>query len=421
MSALDTYVAVHKGNSMLTEKRDLRGGKSLWQDYPGGAIRPRTTLSRVTCDVAVVGAGVSGALVALALTNAGHDVVIVDRRSPGSGSTAASTAMIQFELDVPLRELSDKIGASKARRAYRRSLQAVADLSDLISKNKLACDWRDREAVYLAGNELGPVALRREAAARKSAGLPSSYITAQNLFDATGIERGGAIISQGAGELNPAKLTAAALLSAKKRGCRIYSGHTISRVEGAGKGVVLATSDGDEIQCSKAIFTTGYETVEGMPKAKFDITSSWAIATRPVDAKQLWPGRSLIWEASDPYLYVRTTPDNRVIAGGEDSSLKNPNRRDRAITAKSEKLLNALNQLLPGRGFELDYAWAGAFAVSPSGLPIICTIEGQPNCMAVLGCGGNGITFSMIASQIVESWVNGARDPDAALFEEAGK
>ncbi len=406
---------------MLTEKRDLRGGKSLWQDYPGGSVRSRSVLGRVTCDVAVVGGGVSGALVALALTNAGHDVVIVDRRPPGSGSTAASTAMIQFELDVPLRELSDKIGARKARRAYRRSLQAVADLSDLIVKNKLACDWRDREAVYLAGNELGPLALRREAAARKSAGLPSSYMTAQQLQETTGVQRGAAIISQGAGELNPAKLTAAALRSAKHRGCRVYSGHTISRVETLGKRVLLATSDGDEVDCSKAIFTTGYETVDGLPKAQFDITSSWAIATRPVEAKQLWPGRCLIWEASDPYLYVRTTPDNRVIAGGEDSSLTSADRRDRAIPAKSVKLLYALNQLLPGRAFELDYAWAGAFAVSPSGLPIICPIEGKPNCMAVLGCGGNGITFSMIASQIVASWVNGTRDPDAALFEEAGK
>jgi choline dehydrogenase-like flavoprotein len=59
-------------------------------------------LAAERCDVAVVGGGVSGALTALALSKAGFDVVVVDRRTPGKGSTLASTAMIQFEIDTPL-------------------------------------------------------------------------------------------------------------------------------------------------------------------------------------------------------------------------------------------------------------------------------------------------------------------------------
>lgn len=159
---------------MLTEKRYLRGGVPLWLDTSGGHVRTRAKLRSEACDVAVVGGGVSGALIALTLARAGLDVVVVDRRQPGLGSTAASTAMIQYEIDTPLRELRDKIGARRAIRAYRRSLKAVADLKALIAAEKIHCDWRDRDAVYLAGNKLGYRALQLEAAARRRVGLPSA-------------------------------------------------------------------------------------------------------------------------------------------------------------------------------------------------------------------------------------------------------
>lgn len=406
---------------MLTEKRNLRGGVPLWLDTSGGHVRTRAKLRSEACDVAIVGGGVSGGLIALTLARAGLDVVVVDRRQPGLGSTAASTAMIQYELDTPLRELCEKIGARRAVRAYRRSLKAVADLRALIAAEKIHCDWRDRDAVYLAGNKLGHRALQLEAAARRRVGLPSAYIDADELKSKYGVERTGAIVSQGSGEVNPARLAAGALNSARVKGCRIYAGHEVVDVARTGAGIRLGTGTGAEIRCKKAVFATGYETIKGLPAGRFDITSSWAIATKRVDPRKLWPTRCLLWEASDPYLYVRTTADNRVLAGGEDSALTNAARRDAAIPNKAATLLTALNVLLPGRDFEFDYGWSGAFAVSPSGLPIFAELEDHPGCMAILGCGGNGITFSMIAAQVVKAWAKGQRDPDATLFNHAGQ
>lgn len=402
---------------MLTNKKKLRGGVPLWQEMSGAAVRTRTRLDGDRCDVAIVGAGVSGALIALGLARAGLDVVVLDRRRPGQGSTAASTAMIQFELDTPLRELAGKIGGRPAARAYRRSLKAVDDLHALIKAEKIRCDWRDRDALYLAGNELGFRALQEEAKARRRAGLPSEYLDAATVSSVYGIDRTGAILSQGAAELNPARLCSGALNAARRRGCRIFSDQEIVAAESTPTGVRLTSKSGAEVTCAKAVFATGYETVSGLPKSDYEITSSWAIATKPVPAHHLWPTRCLIWEAADPYLYVRTAADNRVIVGGLDSKLKSARRRDDAVPAKGRQLLADLNSLLPGRNFELDYAWGGAFAESPTGLPIFKKIEDLPGCMSILGCGGNGITFSMIASQIVEAWVRGRADADSSLFD----
>lgn len=406
---------------MITNKKDLRGGNPLWIKSLHSTVRTRTALKQENCDVVVVGAGVSGALTALMLTEKGFDVVVVDRRKPTTGSTAASTAMIQFELDTPLTELSEKIGAKNACRAYQRSLRAVDDLQKLISRHKIKAEWRKRDALYLAGNEMGFRALQSEAKERRNAGLPSTYIDHDYLLKTYGIDRTGAIVSQGAAELNPTQLTAGALRAAQSAGCRIYQDHEVTKVESNTSGVCLATSQGGTINATRVVFATGYETIKGLPTSKFDITSSWAIATKPIAPERLWPTRCLIWEASDPYLYMRTTADHRILIGGEDSGLTDPDRRDAAIPAKSEKLLRAAKALLPNLELEVAYAWAGAFAVSPTGLPIITELDGRKNQFAILGCGGNGITFSMIAAQLVLAWAKGNRDRDMDLFKDAGK
>jgi glycine/D-amino acid oxidase-like deaminating enzyme len=363
---------------------------SVWTDTPRITVRHRTRLENERCDVAVVGAGISGALVALKLAEQGH------RREPGRGSTLASTAMIQFELDTPLTELGEKIGSKNAGRAYRRSFEAVKTLGDVIDRHGFSCGWKPRDALYLAGNEAGARALKTEAEARAKIGLPSRFLDKHEVGSEFEMDRTAAILSGGAAEVNPAQLSAACLRKAQHLGARLYARHDVIKATPDKRGVELETENGAVISARRAVFTTGYEVMPGLPRSKFDIISTWAIA--------------------DPYLYMRTTADNRILVGGEDSGLNDADRRQAAIPNKSRRLLEKVCALLPGRKLEIDYAWAGAFADSPTGLPYFSEVEDLPHCFAVLGCGGNGITFSVIAAEVVTRWVEGRRDPDSDLF-----
>ena len=323
---------------MLNRKKDLRGGYPLWNPAHR-SVRSKHHLTRERCDVAVVGAGVTGALTALALAEAGLDVVIVDRREPAIGSTAASTALIQYELDIPLRELSDMIGTRKAFRAWRRSQAAIGDLKSTVRRNNINADWIDRGALYLAGVDLGSRRMQEECRVRNRAGLESRYLTSRELKTEFGFERTAALFSPGAAELDPVLLTTGALRVAKSKGARIYAGQTITSIESGAGEVRLLSREKGEISAKKAVFATGYEVPDGLPRDLFNITSSWAIATEPIDEAQFWPTRCLIWEAETPYLYMRSTSDNRILAGGEDSDLLSPGRRDAAIPNKSKTLL----------------------------------------------------------------------------------
>src|ERR1035441_6962674 len=80
-------------------------------------------------EVVVIGAGISGAMISQALTEAGKRPLIVDRRRAALlGSTAASTALLQFELDTPLTKLGASIGRRKAERVWIASRNAVNEL-----------------------------------------------------------------------------------------------------------------------------------------------------------------------------------------------------------------------------------------------------------------------------------------------------
>jgi glycine/D-amino acid oxidase-like deaminating enzyme len=402
--------------SGTTREMKLHNGEPLWLDSARRTIRTRGLRTDISCEIAIIGGGISGAISALVLSAAGHDVVVLDRREPGRGSTLASTAMIQFELDTSLTELTEKIGTAKANRAYKRSFAAVARLKQLLDGHGIASGWRDRDALYLAGNTLGARALHAEADRRHRIGLPSEFLDKAALMQRFGIDRTGAIVSRGSAELDPARTAAGCLRAAQRHGCRVFSPAEIVETACDSRSISLTATDGSTITARKAIYATGYEVHKWLPRDAFEIISSWAIATKPIDVAFFWPGRALIWEASDPYLYLRTTSDNRILAGGEDAKLVSAARRATATPAKAVALLRKVKALFPAIPLEIDYAWGGAFADSPTGLPLITPVPGLPHALAILGCGGNGITFSMIAAEVAAAWAKGRRDPDADLF-----
>ena len=409
-------VEMARRNGELADRKDLHDGRSIWHDTKRRSVRTRQIRGDETFDILIVGGGITGAIIALSLSAAGHEIAVVDRRPPGEGSTIASTAMIQFELDTPLIHLARKIGRENAERAYRRSARAVCELKELISEHALTAFWVDRNALYLAGSRLGPRSMKDEVEARRAIGLESRYLTAAEVRDIYGIETSAAILSAGSGEINPASTAAECLRTAKRYGATLISPCEIVKLEGAGQRVRLTTAEGNVLSARRVILTTGYEVVPSLPKDAFEIVSSWAIATKPLQASEFWPGRCLIWEAADPYLYLRTTHDRRILAGGEDSGLTNPERRAEAVPAKAQHLINKVRKLLGKPDLEIDYAWGGAFADSPKSLPVFKPVDGVAGAFAVLGSGGNGITFAMLAASVVKSWLAGRTDRDAHLF-----
>jgi len=399
-----------------TIKRDLRTGRSLWADSPGLGVPVRPLTKAISVDVAIVGAGISGAFMAHELSK-DHAVAVLDRRAPLMGSTLASTALLQWEIDLPLTALAKKIGAAKARRAYLRSRQAVDALKRIVAEERIVCGLKDKSSLYLAGDAYGHRALEAEAMARAEIGLDSRYLGAAALREQFGVERTAAILSSGSASGDPARLAAALLRRAHARGARIWSPVEVTQAISDPDGVTLLTDRDHAVRARSVVFCCGYEFPKGVPTPGADVISTWAMASTPRQRCPAWLRDMLVWEASDPYLYLRMGGDGRLIVGGEDEASAVAHQ-DRTKLAHKQKVLAAkLQRLLPDTAFEIDYGWAGAFGESATGLPSIGPIESMDHTWAVMGFGGNGITYSVIASQVVAAEIRGQRDPDADLYK----
>jgi len=400
---------------LATQKRDLRTGRSVWQARRLPAI-PKETLARdLTCDVVVVGAGISGALVAELLSDAGLRVCVVDRRGPAEGSTSASTALLQYELDVPLGRLAQRMDRDRAERIWRRSSLSVRALAERTRRLGIEAGVEARDTLYLSGNELAPRALAEEGEARRRAGFEVEYLTVPETTRRFGIEGRACLRNAGNLVADPRRLTAGYLSQAVRQGTRIFPGVEVTEVESGRGGVRALTRDGPVITARHLIYATGYELPDVVPRKGHQIISTWAMATGP-QSLRTWPSDHMIWEASDPYLYLRAGPGGCILCGGEDEEFADDERRDALLPRKTEILQEKLARLLPRVDTRAAFCWTGNFGASNDGTPTVGAVPGSPGCFAVLGYGGNGITFSMMAAQILRGLIAGDGDPDEALF-----
>ncbi|PDQ23030.1 FAD-dependent oxidoreductase [Mesorhizobium sanjuanii] len=399
----------------MKRKLDLRGGKPVWFSYRAPSVPVEKLTRDVKTDVLVIGMGISGAMAAEALTRAGHSVICIDRRGPLKGSTSATTALVQFELDQPLTKLATIKNKADAEQAWRRSRLAVINLSGRIAELGIDCSLSCLPSLYLAGNLLDPAELQAEAEARRQAGIAATYLTRQALAERFGIHRAGAILSHGNIALDPRKLTAGLLLKSLARKARFYAPVEATAIEHGRSQVTVGTSLGPIITARHLVLATGYELTDLIPATRHRIVSTWAVATGR-QPKAIWTDAALIWEASDPYLYIRATADGRVICGGEDEDFTDEAHRDALIADKAERLTEKLGSLFPKLDVRPEFAWAGSFGTTTSGLPYIGALPDHPRVHAVMGYGGNGITFSQIASEIVASAIDGGDDTDTGLF-----
>jgi glycine/D-amino acid oxidase-like deaminating enzyme len=104
------------------------------------------------------------------------------------------------------------------------------------------------------------------------------------------------------------------------------------------------------------------------------------------------------------------------VCGGEDEEVSDAAARDALLPAKVEAIRHKLGRLLPGIDTEPEFAWAGTFGESRTGLPWIGPAPGMPNCHAVVGFGGNGMVYAEIAAGIIAAALAGRVDPDADLY-----
>jgi glycine/D-amino acid oxidase-like deaminating enzyme len=367
-------------------------------------------------DVAIMGAGISAALTAWHLRKAGLSVAVFDRRHVGMGSTAASTAFLQYEIDTPLTDLCRYVGEKNAVKSYALCREAIYAISDICKKLKPEFGFHFRPSTQYASFKTHYNKLLQEYKLRLQHGFNVEWMEPSDLKKTFGFEASGAIFSEDGGEVDAYLLTHALLKDFEKSGHTVYNNTPILDIEYLKHGVTLHAHHGLKIEAKKLVIACGYESLQYIPQKIADIYSTYALVSEPISDRYTWHRSSLVWETATPYLYFRVVDGSRILVGGRDDPYHLPHIPPSHIKRKTEQLSQAFLKKMPHIPLRPDFSWAGAFAVTKDGLPYIGIIPERPHTYFALGFGGNGITFSIVAADTIHDMIMGKKNENAQLF-----
>ncbi len=324
-----------------------------------------------TCDVVIIGGGITGSLMAHRLAQEGVETVLLDKREMGTGSTAASTSLLQYEIDTELVDLIDRVGAPHAVRAYQLGLEAIDQIQATVQKIGAPCGFERKKSLYIASKRSHVAKLRREYECRRQYGFDVEYLDENDVMDRFGFSAPAAILSKGDAQIDVFRFTHALLGYSLTKGVRAYDRTEVTAIERRNGRARLKTDRGSTVNARRIVFATGYESQQYLRRNAGALHSTFTAISEPIAPFPSWPGRCLIWETARPYFYLRTTVDDRVIIGGEDVPFATEHQRDGLIGRKTRKLVHRFGEFFPDVRFEVAYAWAGTFGETKDGLAYI--------------------------------------------------
>jgi glycine/D-amino acid oxidase-like deaminating enzyme len=396
---------------------DLKSGYPYWAIKNGLMHSYPRLCEDVDCDIAIVGGGITAALIADELAHHGHDVVVVEQRDIAWGSSAASTALLQYEIDTHMTELCRRYGEKDAALAYRACAEALPMLAE-VARSFRDVDHRDMDSLYIASRRWHARSLRDEFALRERHGFDVELLESDRLADDYGIDSPVAILSHEAASIDPYRLAYRLFARLAGKGVRVFDRTEMIDFKPGRKGVVLETSEGARIRAGFLVLAAGYANQKWIGQRVAANRSSYAFITDPIDTGPLgiWKD-TLLWESARPYLYMRSTGDGRLLVGGDDDDIDIPAKRDARVHRKADRLRKRIRKYLPHLDMKPAFAWAGTFAETADGLPFFGTHPKHgPRVLFAMAYGGNGITYSMIGAGLLRASIEKRKHPLASLF-----
>lgn len=393
------------GNVFWTKKSEIKN------------IYPYLTKD-IYCDVLVVGGGITGAITAYYLSKEGMNVVVAEKNIIGYGSTSASTALLEYAIDIDLYKLEKTLGTHNAKRVYELCLEAISDIENIDKEIGKKSDFRKRDSIYFTNKLMQRSSMVKEYEVRKKAGFDVSFID-QNSF----VNLNCGIITKNAGaDIDPYKFTTELFeYLNNKDNVKVFENTEVNDIKCNYDNVVCNTNNKFKIKADKLVFAGGIESLQHIKTNIVGLYKTFSIITKPLPKLNKLDTSFVMKDMCEPHHNVRFTKDNRVILCGEDTKMcdkmLNNNYLKGISKDKYERLNSCLNKIFHNiDNPEIEFAYGATFANTVDSLPIIDEIEDMPNCFCNLGYGGNGILFSVIGAKTLKDAVKGLYTKDMKMF-----
>lgn len=393
----------------------MNARRSAWQTGLGLPISPMNPLQRdISADVCVIGAGITGLLVALELSERGHSVVVLEREGVGAGETAATTAHLTTLLDTRYFALAAMHGQEAARLIATSHMRGIAHLERVANAYGIECKLR-RVSGFLCANEVQQDLLVREHAAATESGISCELVRRAPLP----IANGPAIHVPHQAELEPLSFLHGVARALERADVAIHAPAVVQSFDpvSATDQVGVTTSDGHTVHANHVVVATNSpinDIVAMHTKQAPYRTYALALALpEPVPA--------LFWDLDEPYHYVRTGTDAAsgrpvLIVGGEDHKVGQGGDGRQCF----DRLETWVRERVPDAGHVLA-SWSGQVLETSDGLGFIGRNPGQERVLIATGFSGNGMSYAGLAAELIPDLIAGVTSRYSELYDPARK
>jgi sarcosine oxidase, subunit beta len=327
-----------------------------------------------SCDVLVVGGGITGCATAYELARAGADVLLVDRfdlNTQGSGYNAGSLhAQIQHE---PFLRLGDEWARAyaPATRFLVDSIERWRALPDEIGGDlEIAMPG----GVLVAETEAQLRAVERKVAIEREHGLDVELLGRDELRAVAPYvseQMAGGELCRNEGKANPLRAAPAFARAARAHGATISSHTTVVGLEREGDGFVARTTASD-IACRRVVSCAGVDAGRvtamlgvDLPVHGFPIQ---AAVTEPVAPLV----RHLVYFAGEPLTLKQAAVGSVLIGGGWPARVDTPTSRPAVDEHSLRANLAVACKVVPAvGGLRLLRTWAGYVNAVDDWRPIV--------------------------------------------------
>ncbi len=359
---------------------------------------------RISADVCILGAGITGLSTAIELATAGYQVVVLESQRVGWGASGRSGGQAIFGYACDQAKIAEAIGLADARRLLDWSLEGLRILRERCGKYGIDCDWRDGHAhVPVKARQVNELkAWQRDLI--ENYHYPLQWWSREQLRETLASDRYlGALFDPHSGHLHPLKYTLGLARIAQGLGVRIFEDSKVIELRRGDK-ALMRTEQG-EVACDFAVLA-GNAYVRGIAPEldrKIMPVGTYIGATEPLGAERasaLIKNDMAVADVNWVLDYFRLSSDHRLLFGGRASYSTLPPANLRGTM--QQRMLRIFPQLA---GVKLDYVWGGYVDISFNRAPHWGRLG--KNVYFAQGFSGHGIAATGLAGRILSEAIRG--------------
>jgi glycine/D-amino acid oxidase-like deaminating enzyme len=349
-------------------------------------------------DVVVAGGGIVGAACALACTQAGFRVALVEREFPGSGATAAGMGHIVVMDD------------SEAQFAFTRRSQVLWQA--LSPDLPPSAEYENRGTLWIAADDEEMEEAARKHAFLEARAVPSRLLTSGELAAIEPNLRpglAGALLAVDDAVVYPPAVALHLARQAWSLGATLLVGHAVTHLSRG----EARLDDGTCLRAPRLINATGAEAsfcTPGLPvkkrKGHLAITDRYPgfVNHQLVELGYLKSAHSI---TTDSVAFnVQPRQSGQVLIGSSRQYGNNDPAVDQALLTA---MLARAALYMPSIGpLKVLRVWTGFRAATPDKLPLIGPVPGDPTLWLATGHEGLGITTSLATAELVAQTLTGS-------------